>query len=240
MLLSRIFFKLSPPWLAHKFLFAPWKLVFALTPLFLEQFRQTKVLRTHKIMLFPMIYQTECEATPTLASAPGPKRGCGGTAPTFEIPYNSKNKRESTCNTSTHKHVKTCQCYYIQLLSTKSGSNKVNFLYWGNKILSLNRGATKSGAPKSGSDCTTLDVELSIYGGSSPGQKLILGRFHGHISTQNGRYSTSKPARAKCHIFAICAPIGCASSNYGVLITHPSAVPICTCSINLPAPNDGC
>eukprot|EP00116_Pleurobrachia_bachei_P009378 sb/3469640/ len=50
-----------------------------------------------------------------LASAPGPKGGCGGRAPTLEIPSNSKNKRESTRNTSTHKRVKTCQCYYIRL-----------------------------------------------------------------------------------------------------------------------------
>eukprot|EP00116_Pleurobrachia_bachei_P007073 sb/3467335/ len=41
-----------------------------------------------------------------------------------------------------------------RLLSTKSGSNKVNFLYRGKEIVSLNRGVPQSGAPKSGSDCS--------------------------------------------------------------------------------------
>eukprot|EP00116_Pleurobrachia_bachei_P003168 sb/3463430/ len=49
------FLKLSPPWVAHDFLFAHRNLVLALTPLFLGQFGQTKVLRTPKIMLFPVI-----------------------------------------------------------------------------------------------------------------------------------------------------------------------------------------
>eukprot|EP00116_Pleurobrachia_bachei_P000137 sb/3460399/ len=39
-----------------------------------------------------------------------------------------------------------------RLLSTKSGSNKVNFLYRGKEILSINRGVPKSGVHKSGSD----------------------------------------------------------------------------------------
>eukprot|EP00116_Pleurobrachia_bachei_P016665 sb/3476927/ len=33
-------------------------------------------------------------------------------------------------------------------VGTKSGSNTVNFLYWGKFILSLNRGVTKSGVTK--------------------------------------------------------------------------------------------
>ena len=41
--------------MAREILFARRKLVLALTPLFLDQFRQTKILRTHKIMLFPVI-----------------------------------------------------------------------------------------------------------------------------------------------------------------------------------------
>ena len=49
------FLKLSPPWVAREFLFARRNLVLALTPLFLGQFGQTKVLRTPKIMLFPVI-----------------------------------------------------------------------------------------------------------------------------------------------------------------------------------------
>ena len=49
------FLKLSPPWVTREFLFARRNLVLALTPLFLGQFGQTKVLRTPKIMLFPVI-----------------------------------------------------------------------------------------------------------------------------------------------------------------------------------------
>eukprot|EP00116_Pleurobrachia_bachei_P005080 sb/3465342/ len=49
------FLKLSPPWVAREFLFARRNLVLALTPLFLGQFGQTKVLRTPKIMLFSVI-----------------------------------------------------------------------------------------------------------------------------------------------------------------------------------------
>ena len=39
---------------------------------------------------------------------------------------------------------------------TKSGSNTINFLYWGKFIIALNRGVTKSGVTKSGSDCITI------------------------------------------------------------------------------------
>eukprot|EP00116_Pleurobrachia_bachei_P001527 sb/3461789/ len=45
----------TPPCVVCEFLFAHRKLVLALTSLFLDQFRQTKVLRSHKIMLFPVI-----------------------------------------------------------------------------------------------------------------------------------------------------------------------------------------
>eukprot|EP00116_Pleurobrachia_bachei_P003502 sb/3463764/ len=48
------FLKLSPPWMPCEFLFARRNLVLALTPLFLGQFGQIKVLRTPKIMLFPV------------------------------------------------------------------------------------------------------------------------------------------------------------------------------------------
>ena len=41
--------------MAREFLFARRNLVLALTPLFLGHFGQTKVLRTPKIMLFPVI-----------------------------------------------------------------------------------------------------------------------------------------------------------------------------------------
>eukprot|EP00116_Pleurobrachia_bachei_P004749 sb/3465011/ len=47
--------KLTPPWVAHEFLFARRNLVLALTPLFLDQFGQIKVLRTLKIKLFPVM-----------------------------------------------------------------------------------------------------------------------------------------------------------------------------------------
>eukprot|EP00116_Pleurobrachia_bachei_P014666 sb/3474928/ len=50
------FLKLLPPWVARKFLFARRNLVLAVTSLFLSRFGQTKVLRTPKIMLFPVIY----------------------------------------------------------------------------------------------------------------------------------------------------------------------------------------
>eukprot|EP00116_Pleurobrachia_bachei_P011881 sb/3472143/ len=46
------FLKLSPPWVTREFLFARRNLVFALTPLFLGQFGQTKVLRTPVGILF--------------------------------------------------------------------------------------------------------------------------------------------------------------------------------------------
>eukprot|EP00116_Pleurobrachia_bachei_P018741 sb/3479003/ len=48
------FLKLSPPWVPREFLFARRNLVLAITPLFLDQFCQTKVLRTPKIMIFPV------------------------------------------------------------------------------------------------------------------------------------------------------------------------------------------
>eukprot|EP00116_Pleurobrachia_bachei_P001733 sb/3461995/ len=44
----------------------------------------------------------------------------------------------------------------------KSGSNTVNFVYRGKLILSLNRGVTKSGVTKSGSDCTYYIFHLLI------------------------------------------------------------------------------
>jgi hypothetical protein len=53
------FFKVVTRWMAREFLFACRKrvgnLFLALTPLVLDQFRQIKVLRTHKIILFPVI-----------------------------------------------------------------------------------------------------------------------------------------------------------------------------------------
>eukprot|EP00116_Pleurobrachia_bachei_P008649 sb/3468911/ len=52
LLKSSDFLKLSPPLVAREFLFARRNLVLALTPLFLGQFGQTKILRTPKIMLF--------------------------------------------------------------------------------------------------------------------------------------------------------------------------------------------
>eukprot|EP00116_Pleurobrachia_bachei_P016925 sb/3477187/ len=55
MTLKYNFLKLSPPWVAREFLFARRNLVLALTPLFLSQFSRTKVLRTPKIMPFPVI-----------------------------------------------------------------------------------------------------------------------------------------------------------------------------------------
>eukprot|EP00116_Pleurobrachia_bachei_P006358 sb/3466620/ len=49
------FFEVVTLWVAREFLFARRNLVLALTPLFLSQFGRTKVLRTPKIMLFPVI-----------------------------------------------------------------------------------------------------------------------------------------------------------------------------------------
>eukprot|EP00116_Pleurobrachia_bachei_P006819 sb/3467081/ len=49
------FFEVVTRWVAREFLFARRNLVLALTPLFLGQFGQGKVLRTPKIMLFPVI-----------------------------------------------------------------------------------------------------------------------------------------------------------------------------------------
>ena len=49
------FFEVVTPWVAREFLFARRNLVLALTPLFLGQFGQTKVLRTPKIVLLPVI-----------------------------------------------------------------------------------------------------------------------------------------------------------------------------------------
>eukprot|EP00116_Pleurobrachia_bachei_P001167 sb/3461429/ len=49
------FFEVVTPWVTREFLFARRNLVLALTPLFFGQFGQTKVLRTPKIMLFPVI-----------------------------------------------------------------------------------------------------------------------------------------------------------------------------------------
>eukprot|EP00116_Pleurobrachia_bachei_P012424 sb/3472686/ len=49
-------------------------------------------------------------------------------------------------------------------VATKSGSNTVHFLYRGKFILSLNRGVTKSGVTKSGSDCTNRSFNLWYLG----------------------------------------------------------------------------
>eukprot|EP00116_Pleurobrachia_bachei_P003999 sb/3464261/ len=71
-------------------------------------------------------------------------------------------------------------------VSTKSGSNKVNFLYRGKKILSLNRGVPKSGVPKSGSDLATIEYQYNINVIESdpdlPGPDLPEPRFTGRIN----------------------------------------------------------
>eukprot|EP00116_Pleurobrachia_bachei_P002058 sb/3462320/ len=74
------FLKLSPHRVAREFLFARQNLVLVVRPLFLSQFGQTKVLRTPKIMLFPVIpgFLPESESKFGLSRAnttPRDKRG---------------------------------------------------------------------------------------------------------------------------------------------------------------------